>query len=181
MLHREDEEVGVVHQTRKIRVRAGVLAKNYIALISSYLREKLCVNPSRYIKYPLHYTCFNDICIVHEETGKYYSVTLLYSGQWIGVMRGSGVYLSPLLYERVYSDNGYRAAIVVAERGVKNFLYGKDILAESIVEKYPPLDNPVAVLDEYDYRVIGVAEPSRRMGNVFKNVYDLGIFLRELS
>ncbi|MET1160307.1 MAG: hypothetical protein ABWW65_05045 [Thermoprotei archaeon] len=165
---------------KRIRFRFGKLGKNPSLNLLEYIEKVLGTNPTDYFKLPLYYICLNDLCIVHEKSGKIDGVSLIYTGNWIGVLVGDDVYLSPQLYEKIYSRTGYRAAIVVSEKGIKNFLYGKDVLEESVLKKYPPLDNPVAVIDSYDNRVVGVAIPIRER-RIYKNVYDLGIFLRRLG
>jgi 60S ribosome subunit biogenesis protein NIP7 len=146
------------------------------SILFYYLREVLGVDPYKYVCSNLYYVCFNNNCLIMCGAGKYDSVTLLYKGPWIGVLRGRKPYLSPQIYEKVYSDTGeFRAAIIVSDQGVKSFLYGNDILRKSIIKEYPPLDQPVAVIDHSDHKVIGVAHKS---GSIYRNIYDLGFFLR---
>lgn len=164
---------------KKIKLRMGLLSDIYVYKLHNYLRNVLEVDPHKYLPSRLYYTCFNNICYIHEESGKLNKASLIYSGFWFGLLINDEVYLSPQLYEKIYSENGFKASIIVSDNGVKNFLYGRDILEESIVEKYPPLNNPVSVIDYVDYRVIGVAEPFEK--GIYRNIYDLGWFLRILD
>lgn len=163
----------------KIKLRIGLLSRKHIIKIQSYLNNVLGVDPHKYLPIKLYYTCFNNICFVHEESGGIDKASLIYSGLWIGLIINDEPYLSPQLFEKIYSEIGYRASVIVNDKGVKNFLYGKDIFEESISEKYLPLNNPVSVIDYCDYRVIGVAKPLRK--GIYKNIYDLGWFIRILG
>ena len=165
--------------SKRVRFRFTRLGSRLYRQLVEYLDKVLKVNPRSYLPDKLYMTCFDKYCIVHEEAGRDEHVTLLYSGEWYGLVVNGKAYLSTYVYERVYAEHGYKAAIVVGEKGVKNFLYGRDVLEESIVERFEPLNNPVAVLDFSDYRVIGVVEPSRR--GVYKHVYDLSLFLHILG
>jgi len=126
-----------------------------------------------------------------EYGAKYFNASIIYSGEWLGIIINNKIYLSTVIYERVYRYLGeYRAAITVSQHGVKTFLYGNDLFASSIIKYYEPMYNPVAVIDSFDNRVIGVAEPmvsENELINalkkglerpVYKNVYDLGFFIR---
>jgi 60S ribosome subunit biogenesis protein NIP7 len=160
----------------KLKYSFGRLSGVSKSILFYYLGEVLGVEPRKYLCGDLYYICFNNNCFIMCGAGKYDSATLLYKGPWIGVLKGKRPYLSPQIYEKIYNDiGGFRAAIIVGDQGVKSFLYGNDILKESIIKEYPPLDQPVAVIDHSDYRVIGVAYKS---GNIYRNIYDLGFFLR---
>ncbi len=160
---------------RRIGFRRGVVPRNIVKQLHVFIEKVLEADPSKYIGSNLYYTCFNKYCIVHSGSYKYERVTQIYSGEWIGFLFNNKIYLSPWIYMGIYRDRGIRAAVKISEKGVKNFLYGRDVLEESIIEKYPPLNNPLAVIDEADDRVIGVAEPRR---GFYRNIYDLGLFLR---
>jgi len=164
---------------RRVRLRFGKLDASYRSKLEKYLSNVLGVDPHGIIPEELYYTCFDEHCFIHEEAGRDEYVTLIYSGLWIGVIIDGDVYLSIPIYEKIYSTIGFKAAIVVGELGVKNFLYGRDILEESIVSKYPPLNNPLAVIDHSDGRVIGVVKPVEN--RVYKHIYDLSMFLHILG
>lgn len=165
---------------KRIKVSIKKLKKKHMIELERFIEKILRADPSNYLKQTLYVTCFNETCIIHEKAGKLDKVTLLYSGLWIGLLINNRVYLSPIIYEKIYSVYGFRAAIKVNEIALKNFLYGRDIFEESIIEKYPPLNNPLAVLDD-EYRVVGVVEPYRRDIQIYRNIYDLGLFLREFE
>lgn len=146
------------------------------------LREVFGINPGEYIRGPLRSTRVNnDICVIYEPIkGARLRPTMLFSGRWVGLSVKGLVVPSIQLLNEIYSREGPAAAIIVAEQGVKAFLYGNDVLVESVIEAYPPADGIVGVLDSTDMKVIGVAKYSKKEG-VYKNVYDAGIFLRLLG
>lgn len=141
------------------------------------MRNVLDVAPDKYLCKEPEYSCFNELCIIYCSSEAHYIHTnaLVYGGRWIGVLIRNKPYISINIYEDVYRSGVFRASIVVSDMGCKAFLYGRDILKESIVSAHPPLNNPVAVIDNSDNRVIGVAEPYH---DVYKNIYDLGLFIR---
>jgi len=123
-------------------------------------------------------TCFNNLCLIYQGTTELSRV--VFSGGLVGIVKDGHVVPSPQLYTKLFQRFGWRSCVVATDKGVKAFLYGNDLLLESVAEIYPPVDSYVAVLDYYDYNVIGVAkwdEPSK----VFKNVFDLGVYLRKLG
>lgn len=164
----------------KVLFKHGFLRLELVEEIRSYFLNVLEVEPSIYLCDEPRFTCFNEICVVYCSSIQRTipDKALIYSGDWLGVLIHGKPYVSPSVYENVFMKKGYRASIFVSDKGCKAFLYGRDILKESIVSAYPPLNNPVAVVDASDHKVIGVAEPG---GELFKNVYDLGLFLRVLK
>ncbi len=114
------------------------------------------------------------------------------AGIYVGRLRRSKPFIIPsvdfltLLYELKHE---YFKAIKILDEGLKPFLYGKDILRESVVECFPPLSNGdvigVVGIDGYVY---GVAQS--KVSNcdeilklnpkdvVATNVFDVGWFLR---
>lgn len=164
---------------QRINLRTGLLGYKHTTRLFNYIEKILGYEPLKLIKPPLYYTCFNDKCIIHEGSGRYDGATLLYRGVWIGLLIDGKPYLAPRIYEEVYRRRGYRAAIIVGDQGVKAFLYGNDVLRESVLREYPPLHDAVAVVDHSDNRVIGVARRVRGRGRTYyRNIYDLGMFLR---
>jgi len=168
-----------VTEKKRVEFRFGKLSRSLRGKLEEYLKIVLGVEPSEIIRGDLYVTCFDEYCIVHEAAGREERVTLLYSGMWVGVIVDYRIYPSIPVYEKVYSVKGLRAALVVGEKGVKNFLYGRDILEESVVAKYPPLNNPLAVVDQSDMRVLGVVVPGS--SGVYRHVYDLSMFLHILG
>ncbi|ADI32123.1 hypothetical protein [Staphylothermus hellenicus] len=163
----------------KLRISLGKLSKKYKDSLFSYVKNVLEADPVKYLGHDLYYVCLNTNCFISNGAGKYHKLTMLYKGVWIGVIINNKPYLSPEIYEEIYRDiRTYRAAIIVGEKGVKNFLYGNDILEQSIIAEYQPLDQPVAVIDHLDGKVIGVAERVVGRGKIYQNIYDLGFFLR---
>lgn len=69
---------------------------------------------------------------------------------------------------------------MVKEQGIKAFLYGNDILPESVIKVIPPLKGVYAVVDPLDEEVVGFVEWSS-IKNVYANIYDAGVFLRKLG
>jgi len=123
----------------------------------------------------------------------------VYAGLNLGFLTKNMFIPSPWLFEIIYKCvNTYISAVEVKERGVKAFLYGNDILLQSVEKVYPPIAKRmfVAVVDASDGRVVGVALAlygqdelqtllSRlREGSedpnkvVMKNILDIGCFVR---
>ena len=159
-------------------MKMGLLPQKMRMMLDEYLYEALDVEPREYFPRKPYYTCFDKLCIIHEGSGKYWSATQLYSGEWIGLIIHGKPYLSPVIYEKIYGSKGLRAAIIVKDKGAKAFLYGNDVLYESVSKIIPPIEYPVAVIDETDNTVIGVARRVAGAKPYFQNIYDLGIFLR---
>lgn len=136
--------------------------------------------PPRYFAENLHELCVGQVCVIYEPAlDRLGDATILFSGKWVALQIKGELAPSVPLVEKIYSHEGYRAAIVVAEKGVKAFLYGNDVLPASVLEKHPPVENIVSVIDSSDYRIIGFAKYDKHR-DVYKNIYDLGIFLRIL-
>ncbi|MCI4457183.1 MAG: hypothetical protein JHC19_03800 [Desulfurococcaceae archaeon] len=123
------------------------------------------------------------------------NVEVIGLGIFIGSIIKKRFVPSPHLLEIIYrSINKIRGAVSAEKDGVKNFLYGKDLLYRSLKDLYPPLEKGdiIAVLDKDDYSVIGVGElledlekimilkRDKRYENmpIVANVMDLGIYLR---
>lgn len=163
---------------RRVRFRKGLLSRNHYDQLVDYLTNVLNVDYRDYICIEPNFVCLNKVCLCFCNPGGVGfedPKAIVYAGLWIGLLKGGRIYLSIDLYEDIYRDVGFKAAIKVSEVGVKNFLYGRDVLEQSVIEKHPPLNNPLAVVDSTDDRVIGVVEPRR---GFYRNVYDIGLFLR---
>ena len=165
--------------TPRLKFRSRLLPQKHIRKLEIYIHDVLRADPEKYLPRKPRLTCLGEICIVHEGF-KEYPATTIYSGRWIGIVINDEPYLSPIIYEEIYRDNGFRAAVIAREKGVKAFLYGNDLLPISVEKLYGPRRGAVAVIDKTDYRVIGVArwDPKKR---IYKNIYDLGVFLRNLG
>lgn len=146
------------------------------------LREVFGVGPDEYLRGPLRSFRVNDeICVLYEPIGRVELKPIaLFSGKWAGLSVKGVVVPSIQLLNEIYSGKGPTAAILVAEQGVRAFLYGNDVLTESVIKAYPPANGVVGVIDAADMRVIGVAKFSKKEG-VYENIYDAGIFLRLLG
>jgi len=166
-------------ETPRLKYRSKPLPRKYLRKLELYIHGILRVDPRKYLLGEPRLTCIGETCIIHEGRNEY-PATTIYSGRWIGLVINDKPYLSPVIYEEIYRDNGFRAAVIAKEKGVKAFLYGNDLLPISVEKIYEPRREAVAVIDKTDYRVIGVARWDPRM-RVFKNIYDLGLFLRNLG
>ncbi len=119
----------------------------------------------------------------------------IFAGFVMGFVRGASFMPHPNMLDSVYRcTRKVRGAVTAKYQGVKAFLYGNDLLAESIGRIYPPIDKDliVAVIDPEDSRVIGVGRSlysyrkiisilrkRRRTTPIIKNIFDLGWYLRE--
>ncbi len=167
---------------RRVKFSVKPLPAELFRELKSYLGENLGVDYREFISGELWLTCLGKNCIIYNSMGRrFYGLTLLYSDGWIGVWRKGAVAPSPRIYEEAYNRYGLRAALIPKPAGLKAFLYGNDILEISIDREIPPLNGPVAVVDPADNRVVGAAVKSRdRKGRVYyRNIYDLGMFVRE--
>jgi len=165
--------------TPRLKYRSKPLPRKYLRRLELYIHDILRADPRKYILGEPRLTYIGETCIIHEGLNEY-PATTIYSGRWIGLLINDKPYLSPVIYEEIYRDNGFRAAVIAKEKGVKAFLYGNDLLPISVEKIYGPRRGPVAVIDKTDYRVIGVVQWDPRM-RVYKNIYDLGLFLRNLG
>ncbi len=164
---------------QKITYESKRLARRHLFILENYVRKSLRADPSNYIGNSLIVTCLGKTCIIHEGRNTY-PATTLYSGRWVGLIIDDYPYLSPVLYEEIYMEHGFRAAVIARDKGVKAFLYGNDLLPVSVQKVYGPKKHPLAVIDSTDHRVIGVVrwDPQKR---IYRNIYDLGLFLRALG
>ncbi len=173
MKHRkQQEEQRITYESRR-------LSRKYLSILRNYIRKSLRTDPSNYIGNSLVVTCLGKTCIIHEGRNTY-PATTLYSGRWIGLIIDDYPYLSPVLYEEIYMEHGYRAAVIARDKGVKAFLYGNDLLPVSVQKVYGPKKYPLAVIDSSDHKVIGVVRWDPR-NRIYRNIYDLGLFLRALG
>lgn len=97
---------------------------------------------------------------------------------------------SHLLIEKVYRVLEYpRRAVALAEDGVKAVLYGRDVLRESVVKCFDPLESgevlAVLGLDGYVYAIAlsnvegcGILGSMKPADVIAKTVFDLGWYLR---
>lgn len=163
---------------KKISFRKGLLSKSMIEKLKIIIRDHYEVDPSRYIESVLKYLCINELCIIYSSSKP--DKSIIYEGSWIALYSKKTLAPSIPLVKAIYREHGIKAAIIVAEKGVKTFLYGKDILPESIIEIIPPKKTLYVVIDSTDNEILGYAKwnPSKR---AYENIYDIGIFLRQLG
>lgn len=167
-----------------ISEKERVYIKNYLENILSVDTSSINLSLDKLVK-----TCFNDFCIIFEDRG-FNDLNTIFKGRWVAGIVNEKIFISPWLYDIIYKQFGRRACIVVDGKGLEVFLYGEDLFASSIKEYYEPIDNDVAVLDYRDDNVLGVAKPLVKGHElkklikegvnkpVFKNIFDLGIYIR---
>ncbi len=168
-------------EKKTLKLKTGTVSKSTSEKIAKLLSELYGVNPSRYLPSVLNYTCFNEnLCIIYGSKLGLVNLKVLYENSWIAVYTKKRLVPSINIVRSIYSDQGVKAAIIVKEQGVKAFLYGNDILLESVLQVVPPVKKLFAVIDSADNEVIGFAawNPRRR---IYENIYDAGLFLRELG
>ena len=146
---------------------------------------------------------FNELFYVSDEQlinvlNDIWVLKPLATGLHVGwFFRDTGFIPSPALLEHLYSCLGViKGAIEVSDLGIKAFLYGNDILLQSVIKVYRPIKEGmyVAVIDNIDKHVIGVGKArydhqelnrlmkfkeTKRTLEVISNVFDLGKYLHE--
>jgi hypothetical protein len=169
----------------RVRLKTGKTPQRLMERLKRTVISLYGVNPEKYIPVDTRLTCINGLCIIHSEetyTSKLRvtGVRVLYEGSWLGVYTKKHVLPSTTLAARIIREYGLSSAIIVNEKAVKAFLYGNDILPESVIEIYPSSTGVYAVLDQLDHEVIGFSRWSSRR-NIYVNLYDIGFFLRNLG
>lgn len=164
----------------KIKFKVLDTPLEYIEMLEKMLTDIYEADLYDYVSEKLKMLCFNDVCIIYEPIGIEPAKITIYCGPWIAIMNRGKIAPSIPLINEIFRKKGVRGAIEVCERGIKAFLYGNDILIESIVTKYPPCDRLVAVIDHVDKEIVGFAEWDKE-NNVYRNIYDIGIFLRQIG
>ena len=180
-----------------VRYSKSVVERSELEILREYIERKLNAPWNEIVKEPLLKYCYNGICFIVSSSENVRKADLMkefnvvFGGEVIGIVYRGYVFPSLNVYERVFHETGeFRAAIIANEEGVKNFLYGNNLYASSIIEYYEPIDNIVAIIDNVDMKAIGVAKPivhGRRLREyiqrklerpVYENIFDLGLFLR---
>jgi hypothetical protein len=172
-------------EKERLELRTGKAPQRVVEKFKSTIRELYDVDPEEYINQGVRLTCINDFCAIHSEEISARELRLcglrvIYEGLWLGVYTKKTVLPSTTLASRIIRERGLRSAIIVSDQGVKAFLYGNDILPESVIKKYPSKIGIYTVIDHSDNEVIGFSKWSSRK-NVYVNLYDVGIFLRILG
>jgi len=169
-------------QKKRLELKQGILPRKIRERLVDFVVGSYGSEFNDLIPINLRYICFGrDLCLIYEGTTMQNNgLTILFNGPWIGIYVKKHILPSIPLVTRIYREKGLRAAIIARDQGVKAFLYGNDILPESVVRKIPPDIGIYAVIDGEDNEVIGFAEWSEDE-KVYVNLYDIGIFLRELG
>ncbi|ADV64644.1 hypothetical protein Desmu_0325 [Desulfurococcus mucosus DSM 2162] len=167
---------------KMVRLKKGVAGGSIRMRLHRVLRDVYGVDPVEYVEGRLGYTCIDNVCLIYvaDAAAPLGNTPVIYMGSWVAVLVSGELAPSIPLVEKIYKDKGVRAAIIVREKGVKAFLYGNDVLPESIVEKREPVEGLVTVVDSSDHGIVGFAkwDPVRK---VYRNIYDLGVYLRLLG
>jgi len=141
---------------------------------------------------------FKEVFILSEKLVRVvdevvkYGLTPYSAGLYLGRFRKGKPHFIPSIniLQEMYEDTKKLVnALVVADEGLKPFLYGGDILRKSVVGCYPPVrkGDVVAVLGA-DMRVYGLGlsrvedcgelEKKRDLEEVASNVFDVGWYVR---
>jgi len=170
---------------KKIKLKTSKTPLNLLNELKSCIRDLYSVDPEKYIPKYTRLTCISELCIIHSEEEcaqrlRLSSIRVIYEGYWLGVYVKGVVLPSTVLATKIIQERGLSAAIIITDHGVKAFLYGRDILPESVIKTYPSSRNIYAVIDHSDHEIIGFSkwDDSRK---VYVNLYDLGLFLRILG
>ena len=165
-----------MREEHKIKFYNGPAPRGHVAKLLRYFSEALGVEASEFFNpQRLEETCFGAVCVLYEARAT--APRTLLSGDALAVVVKRHVVPTPALYEKVFKRFGLVAAVKASEQGVKAFLYGNDLLLESVLEIYPPVDSYVAVVDGLDGLVVGVARWDTG-SRVFRNIFDVGLYLR---
>jgi len=172
-------------EKKRIKLRSRRTPLRLLEKLKTTIKELYSVNPEYYIPPSTRLTCIDEFCIIHSEVSstqelRTSGLRVIFEGTWLGVYTRGLILPSILIARRIFRDQGVQAAILVAERGVKAFLYGNDILPESVIKIYPPSRGIYAVIDGVDNEIVGFTRWSSEK-RVYVNLYDLGIFLRLLG
>ncbi len=169
-------------QKKKLEFKQGRLPSKLRDRLADFVRKLYGEEFIDLIPVNLKYVCFErDLCLIYEKPLRGLdNLTVLFNAPWIAIYVNKHVLPSIPLVARIYREKGVRAAIVVKEQGVKAFLYGNDILVESVLKKIPPDKGVYTVIDGEDGEILGFVEWSEKK-KVYVNLYDIGLFLRKLG
>ncbi len=168
-------------EKKTLKLKTGALRKPTREKISSLLRRLYNVDSSKYVPSTLRYVCLNeDPCIIYGSKLDIGDLTVLYEDSWIALYTKKRFVPSISIVQSIYSDHGIKSAIIVKEQGVKAFLYGNDILPDSVIDTIPPIGELITVIDSTDGEIVGFVtwNPRRR---IYENIFDIGLFLRKLG
>lgn len=170
-----------MHSKKKVALRTGRLPAPLVKKLKDLLKLLYNVDPDDYVKGVTRYTCFNpELCVIYSGEHPFSGAFTLYGGLWIALFVKRTLVPSINIASRIYKEHNVRAAIVVADKGIKAFLYGNDILPQSVLKVIPPNHGIYAVLDPVDNEVVGFVRWNTKK-HIYENLYDAGIFLRVLG
>lgn len=172
-------------EKERLELKTGKTPLKLVLKLKSTIRDLYGVDPDKYIPLNTRLTCIDSFCIIHSEIPstrglRLSNLRIIYEGSWLGVYVKRTALPSISLARRILQEHGLRSAILVSDQGVKAFLYGNDILPQSVIKIYPSSTGIYTVIDSSDQEVIGFSKWSSRR-KVYVNIYDLGIFLRILG
>ncbi|MEM1705213.1 MAG: hypothetical protein QXI47_03455 [Thermosphaera sp.] len=173
---KKNEEVVLL----KIEIKVIEPPSEWLNILSELIVNLWGIRFENYLKRHVGATCIGDFCMIWTTDRSVDEELVVYEGSWIGVRFKDKILPSINLAEKVFKEHGIRAAVVVSSKSVELFLYGRDILESSVLERHAPCNGLVAVLDASDHQVIGFAEYDPDC-KCYRHVYDLSIFLRVLG
>lgn len=165
-----------------VKFKIGNVPSRRVERFKNTLRKLYGIDPEEHVGDRLQYTCLNkDLCVVY---GKQHlpdvESLVLYEDSWIALYIKKILAPSLSLIKKIYEKHGVKAAIIVSEKGVRAFLYGNDVLPQSVAKTIPPKLGLYAVIDSSDMEVLGFVKWDGKR-QVYENIYDAGIFLRMLG
>lgn len=164
-----------------MKKKMGVLSISVREKIAKRLKELYDVDPSNYVPPALRYTCYlKDLCVIYGSKLNAADLTVLYEDSWIALYIKKQFIPSISIVRSIYSNHGVKSAIIVGEQGIKAFLYGNDVLPDSVISIIPPAKDLYAVIDSSDDEIVGFAswDPIKK---IYANIFDIGMFLRVLG
>lgn len=168
-------------EKKVVKFKVGGVPSGVVEKFKNALRELYGIDPEEHVTGKLRYTCpSKDLCIIYGKQLPLCGLPVLYEDSWVALYAKKVLAPSLSLIRKIYGKHGVKAAILVSEKGVRAFLYGNDVLPQSVVKTIPPRLGLYAVIDSSDMEVIGFAKWDGKR-QVYKNVYDVGIFLRTLG
>lgn len=166
---------------KTIRFKTGILPSTIRMKLENVLRVIYQIDPSTYLPSTLKYLCIDrELCVIygsHQNRGR---IRYIYENSWTALYVKKTIAPSTTLVEDIYRKHGVKAALYVREQGLKAFLYGNDILPESVVRIIPPYHGMYSVIDPEDNAIVGFARWNSGK-KVYENIYDIGIFLRTMG
>ncbi|MEZ0290542.1 MAG: PUA domain-containing protein [Sulfolobales archaeon] len=195
-----EEKVRIVVNTRSLRSRGEFyLIDRFVKTLFDISLDRLfeilnaeiiCLDESCKHLFMIERSLLDKIRTLRER-----DVEVVSAGLRIGFIESGKFIPTPLfldlLYERLATTRG---AVIAGERGVKAFLYGNDLLYESVIKIYEPFkrNHIVSIIDPEDGRVVGIGVATEDLEEILKwprtreymikpvvkNIFDLGFYLR---